>query len=218
MQQIAFNLTPVNSYNPQEFISSVSNREAYNKIKNWENEWGILPYRYALLIYGPKSSGKTYLAKIWQSLSGAFLIDNNHAFHENLLNNYSSFVIENIEDRQEEDLLHHFNSINEKQKYLLMTTSTLDLDFKLKDLSSRISSTLRLEIKQPDDELMRILLFKLFSNHSIQISNKILNFLLVNLAREFSKIIEFVGKVNQLTLVSKRSITLKLVKQVLNQI
>jgi chromosomal replication initiation ATPase DnaA len=218
MQQIAFNLTPVNSYDPKEFISSASNIDAYNKIKNWENEWGILPYRHALLVYGPKSSGKTYLARIWQSLSGAFLIDNNHVFHEDLLNNYSSFVIENIEDRQEEDLLHHFNSISEKQKYLLMTTSTLDLDFKLKDLSSRISSNLRLEIKQPDDELMKTLLFKLFSNHSIQISNKILNFLLVNLTREFSKIIEFVDKVNQLGLISKRSITLKLIKQVLNQI
>jgi chromosomal replication initiation ATPase DnaA len=218
MEQITFKLTPANSYDPQEFIHSTSNNEVYNQIKYWEKNWGIRPYRCSLLIYGPKSSGKTYLTKIWQNLSGAFLIDNNHVFHEDLLNNYSSFIMENIEDRQEEDLLHHFNSINEKQKYLLMTTSTLDLNFKLKDLSSRISSTLRLEIKQPDDELMKILLFKLFSNHSIQISNAILNFLLINLTREFNKIIEFVNRLNQFALVNKRKVTLKLVRDILNQI
>ena len=165
MQQIIFPFVTTDSYHQEEFIDSISNHEVYNKIKGWEKSWGTPPYEFSLLIYGAKSSGKTYLTKIWQNLSGAFIIKHDNIVHEDSLNDYQAFIIENIENWSEEAILHYFNLINEKQKYLLMTTSNLDLNFKLQDLLSRINSILRLEIKSPDDELIRILLFKLFSNN-----------------------------------------------------
>jgi len=216
MEQIIFPLSNLDFYHPEEFINSISNQKVYDKIKGWKKSWGTLPYQFSLLIYGPKSSGKTYITKIWQNLSGATVLKNNHIFNGSIINHYQTFIIEDIENWLEEDVLHYFNLINERQKYLLITTSNLDINFKLKDLSSRIKSIMRLELKEPDDELMKILLFKIFSNNSIQVSRMIMDFLLVNLPRQFNQIIDSIERINQFALKTKRKITIKLIKQVLD--
>ena len=59
----------------------------------------------------------------------------------------------------------------------------------LADLSSRINSVNKVEISMVDDELMRILIFKQFSNFSIVISEEVINYLVKILPREVPKIL-----------------------------
>jgi len=85
----------------------------------------------------------------------------------------------------------------------------------LADLSSRINSVNKVDISMIDDELMRILIFKQFSNFSIVISDDVINYLVKVLPREVPKILSIIGEINQSSLASKRKITIPFIKQIL---
>ncbi len=216
MQQITF-LFENNSYNHDEFIITKANQLALNTIQEWPNQtWGVSPYKSTLILRGPKSSGKTYMAKKWALLSQAHFIRSAHELTENILDHYRAFIIEDIERKwNEEKLLHHFNAINEQGKYLLITTNNLPI-FKLPDLESRIKALNIVDIHEPDDEMMSLLIFKLFSNYSITIDKDIIHYLMKNLAREFPEIIKAVQKINDYSAEHKKKITTQLVKHALD--
>lgn len=219
MQQCILPLVTSNPYHPDDFILSASNKDAYNIINQWPINWGHPPYPSSVLLYGPKSSGKTYLTKIWQNLSDAYLLSNNQLLHGELVNQYKAFIIEDVETWSEANVLYYFNLINEingSSKYLLITTSNLSDKFKLADIKSRINSIFRLEMGPPDDELIKTLIFKLFSINSVKISNQVLNFLLLNLPRQFNEVTRLVGRINWFSLTYKRKVTVPLIKEVIN--
>ena len=213
--QYIFPFNNSSKYHPEEFIVSESNALAYNALQNWQNSFGVNPYKHTLLIKGPASSGKTYLTKIWQNLSNAYVIKDIF-FDDKILANHDAFIIEDIENWQETALLHLFNLINEKQKYLLLTSNNKGKNFTLPDLSSRINSVLNVILYPPDDELIKILIFKYFATSSVTISQIVIDFLLVNLPREYNKILEILEYINNFALTSKRKITIPLVKEALS--
>jgi chromosomal replication initiation ATPase DnaA len=215
-QQITFPLAADKKSNhPDEFIESTSNTVAYNIIKNWPASWGVEPYPRSLLISGPASSGKTCLANIWAKKSGALLIKKSHLLTENIINHHDGFIIENINDGWDPKLLlHHFNIINEHKKYLLLTKSG-DVTFDLPDLVSRLKSVNNIAITQPDDELVKILIFKLFSGYSVVVGAEVINYMLKVIPREFGKITHYTSLINDLALKTKRKISIPLVKEVL---
>jgi chromosomal replication initiation ATPase DnaA len=205
-------------YNIDDFIVSSSNQEAYNKIVNWSFSWGVSPYPFALLLYGASGSGKSFLTKIWQNLTGACVL-NGFAGQKSLeiLNNYKAFVIEDIEGLQADYILHYFNFFHEEKKYVLFTTCNLVNNFSLADLDSRIASLLRIQIYNPDDDLLRMFVFKHLSSHSLTVSEAVLNFLLLHLPRRFDKIVEILDKINESSLVYKRALTVPFVKAILQK-
>ncbi len=216
-QQYVLPLFGNDQYILDNFINSPSNQVAYNSIKNWSVTWGSKPYELTVLLYGPSSSGKTYLSKIWQNLSNAFFIkkDSDILSVEHIMQ-YNAFIMEDIEFWHERNVLHCFNLISECRKYLLMTTGSLANNFALQDLLSRVNSVLRLEIKQPDDELMSKLIFKYFSDQSVKVSDCVTKYLLINLPRQFDQMTKLLGTITHYALVHKRPITISLIKYVLN--
>ncbi len=213
--QFIFPLNILQKYHLEEFIVSESNALAYNALQNWQNSFGVNPYQFTLLIKGPASSGKTYLTKIWQNVSNAYVIKDIF-FDDQILANYNAFIIDDIENWQETALLHLFNLINEKQKYLLLISHNKGKNFILPDLSSRINAVLHVLLYPPDDELINILIFKHFATSSVTISQVVIDFLLVNLPREYKKILEILEYINHFALTSKRKITVPLVKEALS--
>lgn len=215
-QQYILPLFVNNTYHLDDFINSTSNQAAYDSIENWRTVWGSKPYESTLLLYGPRSSGKTYIAKLWQNSSSAFLIkQDSNILSDEAIREYNAFIIEDIELWDEVDVLHYFNLINEYKKYLLITTGTAYNNFVLPDLSSRLNSLMRVEIGQPDDELMKKLIFKHFSDNAIQVPEHILKYLLLNLPRQFDQTMELLKDVTNAALIHKRAVTIALIKQVL---
>lgn len=215
MQQIAFSFTGSDAYDSDEFIESNSNSLACSAIDNWQDYWGVEPYPRALIIQGPKVSGKTFLAKRWAKNTDALFIKKMHEVTENILSEHQSFIVEDFDSSwNEEKFLHIFNLLSENQKYLLVTCRMLP-EIKLPDLSSRMKSVNLINIQQPDDNMMQMLIFKLFSNYSVVISNEVVNFLIKVLPREFPAIVESVNVINDFALENKRKITIPIVKQAL---
>lgn len=215
MQQIAFSFASSDAHDSDEFIESSSNSLACRAIDNWQDYWGVDPYPRALIIQGPKASGKTFLAKKWARNTNALFIKKMHEITENILAHHQSFIIEDFDSSwNEERFLHIFNLLLENQKYLLVTCKSFP-EIKLPDLSSRIKSVNLINIQQPDDEMMQMLIFKLFSNYSVVISSEVVSFLVKVLPREFPAIVESVKIINDFALENKRKITIPVVKQAL---
>ena len=63
-----------------------------------------------------------------------------------------------------------------------------------------------------DDELMRVLIFKQFSNLSILINDDVINYLVKILPREFPKILSVIRDINKNSLENKKKITVPFIK------
>jgi chromosomal replication initiation ATPase DnaA len=97
--------------------------------------------------------------------------------------------------------------------------SSIDIntyDFKFKDLYSRLREFFYLEIKEPDDEMCKMLMVKLFSDKQIIIKNKeIFDFIFKRLSRTYLDIYIFVEKLDRLSLEKKRQLTIPLIKEII---
>ena len=87
--------------------------------------------------------------------------------------------------------------------------------FNLKDLKSRAKNSLVAKIEDPDDQLIKVLLAKNFSDRQIKIDNKLIEFAVKRITRSYGKIFEFIYKIDEISLKMKKSIDLKTVKKVL---
>lgn len=217
MKQSAFLFNSTDLYDANEFIESSSNKLACTAINNWPNDWGVMPYMRVLIIKGPRLSGKTFLSKKWARKSRAVFIDKSWEINESILHEYSSFVVDGFDETwNEEKMLHHFNTIHENGKHLLITTTKIP-EIKLSDLRSRIKSSNVININMPDDDLMSMLIFKLFSNYSVLVSQEVIKYLVKIVPREFPEIICAVKRINEFALENQRKITLHLVKESLGK-
>ncbi|MFK7967957.1 MAG: hypothetical protein AB8B68_02185 [Rickettsiaceae bacterium] len=215
MQQTTFSLINETSGHFNDFIESSSNHLAYKYINSWPNSFGVLPYAKTLIIKGPKSSGKSFLANLWAKKTGALFLKKNYKLTTSILDHHQAFIIDGFDSSwHEEDVLHYFNILHENNKYLLITLTNLP-KIELADLSSRINSVNKIDILMVDDELMRILIFKQFSNLSLLINDDVINYLVKILPREFPKILSVISDINKNSLENKKKITVPFIKSLI---
>jgi chromosomal replication initiation ATPase DnaA len=110
-----------------------------------------------------------------------------------------------------------FNLIEQDNKYLIVTSAIpiVNIEFKLADLKSRAKYFLLNNIEKPDDELMFALIVKNLSDRQISLDKKLINFVVKRIDRSYSKIFDFIYKIDELSLKKKKSIDLKIIKEVL---
>ena len=93
----------------------------------------------------------------------------------------------------------------------------VDIDFKLPDLKSRTKSFLLYSLEKPDDELMFALILKNLSDRQISIDKKLIIYIIKRIDRSYSKIFYFIYKIDEMSLKKKKSIDLKMIKEVLGE-
>ena len=91
------------------------------------------------------------------------------------------------------------------------------IDFKLKDLKSRISSFIFIGIDLPTDELLQVIISKSFSDKQINLNPKISDYIIKNVERSYDKIFKFLKDIDDLSLSSGKSININLIKKVLDK-
>ena len=90
------------------------------------------------------------------------------------------------------------------------------LNFSLPDLVSRLKNCIIANIEQPDDDLIYAIILKSFSDRQIKLDNKIVDYIIKRIARSYSKMHEFIYKIDELSLKKRKSINFKIIKEIIS--
>ena len=222
MEQLEFEfLKDTENYSLDNFILFSSNDEAFCFLNNNKNIVGLI------FLIGEKKSGKTYLANIWKNNVNAKFIDyksmlklNNEEFNSFLINkieNYENYIIDdiNLNKFDEMKFFHLLNIINLKKCNLLVTT-TQNVNkhkFELKDLKSRINSSIKLKIGKLTEEIKYIFFLKLFSDKQIILKPKTAKYIFKYSPNNYEGIYNFVNKVINIAKNKKNKISIQFFKR-----
>ncbi len=200
-----------------DFYVSKSNKTAFSLIDNWP-KWE----KKYINISGEKFSGKSHLIDIFLARNKGYKIYAKNLSNEHLgaIKMYKNIIIEDLDENVNEKLLYSLiNLIDLENKYLIIT-SKLPLNkirFKLEDLLSRLKNFILSNISNPDDELMFALILKNLSDRQISLDKKLINYIIKRIDRSYSKISEFIYKIDEMSLKKKKPIDFKIIKNVLGE-
>ena len=205
------------NFKDQDFFISNSNKHIFNLLDAWP-KWE----KNFLNIIGEKFSGKTHIINIFLEKFKGIKISSKKLDNEFLkkIKIYQNIVLEDLDEMVDENLLFTFlNIIDQDNKYLIITTKKpiTNMEFKLKDLKSRSSNFLLLNIEKPDDELIFALILKNLSDRQISIEKKLIDYVIKRIDRSYSKIFDFIYKIDEISLKKKKSIDLKIIKEALGE-
>ncbi len=213
--QLLLNLDVNQNFNSDDFYVSKSNFYAYKLIEKWP-KWE----KNILNIYGEASSGKTHLANIFNKKHKAKKITEKELTDESLkeLKIFENIILDDFNNFTEERILYSlFNLVDSDNKYLLINSykAINEINFKLKDLESRSKNCLFAKIENPDDDLIFALIIKSFSDRQITIERKLIEYIIKRIDRSYSKISEFIYKVDELSLKKRKAIDIKTIKEII---
>jgi len=215
LNQLLFSFNQKQNFNYDDFYVSESNYFAFKLIENWP-KWE----KNIVNICGEKYSGKSHLCNIFIKKNKAIKL-NETEINTDLLKEiklHQNIVIDNFRNEGDENLLYSlFNLVDQDNKFLLINSEVPinEINFKLKDLISRSKNCLFAKIQKPDDDLMFALILKNFSDKQITIDKKIIDFIVKRIDRSYSKILEFIYKIDELSLKKKKPINIKTIKELL---
>ena len=200
-----------------DFVISKSNKHIFEFLDLWP-KWE----KNFINIIGEKLSGKTHLTDIFIKKHKGVKIEAKFLNNDHLkkIKVYQNIILENLTLDVDEKLLYSLlNSIDQDNKYIIITSSIpiVYIDFKLNDLKSRTKSFLLLNIEKPDDELIFAIILKNLSDRQILLDKKLINYIIKRIERSYSKIHDFIYKIDQLSLKKKKSIDLNIIKEVLGE-
>ena len=216
MSQLIFKFPFKTNYIKQDFFVSSSNFEAYKLIESWPN-W---PDK-SINVHGPSGCGKTHLSKILANQMQTIFINSKNFNEETIVKNklFKCLIIDNFNNNINEKLLYSMlNHLKQIDKYVLINSlkPINHYEIKLKDLKSRLEGFIKIGISLPTDELLKVVILKIFSEKQIKISEKNVEYIIKNIERTYDKILKFTKEIDNLSLSTGKVININLIKKVLN--
>ena len=205
------------NFTDDDFYVSKSNKHIFlllNKWPKWEKNF--------LNIIGEKFSGKSHLSNIFIRKFKGIKLKSNLLKNDDLakIKIHENIILEDLDENVDEKLLFSLlNIVDLDNKYIIVTSNIpiVDIKFSLKDLKSRAKNFLLQNIEKPDDNLIFALIIKNLSDRQISIDKKLIDFIIKRIHRSYSKIFDFIYKVDELSLKKKKPIDLKIIKEVLGE-
>ena len=205
------------NFKVDDFYISKSNKHIFDFLNGWP-KWE----KNFVNISGEKFSGKTHLINIFLKKFKGIKIEANllkdNDFKKVKIS--QNIVLENLSKMINENLFFTLcNIVEQDNKYLIVTSesSIVNIDFKLNDLKSRSKNFLLQSIDKPDDELLYALILKNLSDRQISIDRKLISYIIKRIDRSYGKIVDFIYKIDEVSLKKKKSINLSTIKEVLGE-
>ena len=187
-----------------DFYVSKSNVRVFDLIKNWSKK-----NEKFLNIIGDKFSGKSHLINIFLEQNKALKIEANDLSDELLKKTkfYQDIILEDLNDKINENLFYSLiNIVESENKHLIVTSKIpiVNMNFNLLDLKSRSKNFFLTKIDNPDDDLMFALILKNLSDRQISVDKKLIDYIIKRIDRSYSKISDFIYKIDQMSLKKKK--------------
>ena len=205
------------NFKNEDYYLSKSNKHVFDYLNIWP-KWE----KNFVNIIGEKFSGKTHLINIFLQKNKGIKFEGKSLRNDDLkrVKIYENIMIENLSSDTDEKLLYSlFNLVEQDNKFIIVTSikPIVDITFYLKDLRSRTKNFILLNIEKPDDELIFGIILKNLSDRQISLDDKFIEFIIKRIERSYSKIHDFIYKIDQLSLKKKKSIDFKIIKEVLGE-
>ena len=221
-RQLPFDFTPRTALGLDDFMVVPGNADAVAWLDRWP-EWpdGMLA------IFGPPGCGKTHLAHVWQSMTGAHIyqatdMDEQSAFDWiRRADNPPRLIVEGADGGVDEAALFHlYNMVVQARGNLLLTGQSAPARWTvaLPDLVSRLGAMTTVELAPPDDDLFTALLIKQFADRQLTVAADVVTYLVVRLERSFHMARQIVHELDRAALAGQREITKPLARQVLQEL
>ena len=205
------------NFQDNDFYVSNSNKHIFSMLNQWP-KWE----KNFLNISGEKFSGKTHLVNIFQKKFKGVKFNANLFTNNDLkkIKIYENIILEDIDRDIDEKLIYSLlNIVDLSNKFIIVTSAVpiVNINFSLPDLKSRTKNFLLLNIEKPDDELMFALILKNLSDRQITLDKKLINFITKRVERSYSKIFDFIYKIDKISLKKKKSIDFKIINEALEE-
>ena len=217
LNQLLLDFDYEQKFSDDDFYVSKSNFYTFELIHKWP-KWE----KNFLNISGEKFSGKTHLVNIFLKKFNGIRFESTSLNDENLklIKPYENIVLEDLNLGVNEKLIYTLlNIIDQDNKFLIITSCKpmAEIGFELEDLRSRTKNCLLAKIEKPDDELMFALILKNLSDRQITLDKKLIDFIIKKIERSYSKIFEFIYKIDEISLKKKKSIDFKIINEALEE-
>ena len=217
LNQLIIKLDYENNFKDNDFYVSKSNKHIFDLLFNWP-KWD----KNFLNISGERYSGKTHLVKIFLKKFQGIILNADTLSNSDIKNVkiYQNIILDDLSNKINEELFYSLINIIEQDNKFLIVTSRLpivNLNFSLKDLNSRAKSFLLYNVEKPDDDMMFAIILKNLSDKQISLDKKLIDFIIKRIDRSYSKIFDFIYKVDELSLKKKKPIDIKIIKEILGE-
>ncbi len=214
LKQLFFNFSNQQGQN-LNIITSPHNEKVYNLLFKGDRQF-ISPF---VLIVGQKYSGKTLLLNNFCNSTDsckALSLQSLKGFATNY-QYYTLDNLQNINQENEEDLFHFLNHVIANKKYVVIASDKHidDINFKTKDVYSRIKSSLMFYIEKPKEEIMRQIFASMCYNLGFIIDSKTIDYIFKNINTDFKTLGDFAHKMYSSKMAMNRQVTLPFVKELL---
>ena len=198
-----------------DFYVSKSNSQVFNFIKDWTKH-----NEKFLNIIGDEFSGKSHIINIFLEKNKALKIETKNLNDDFLKRTkfYDNLILEDLTSKVDEKLFYSLINIVDSENKKLIITSRIpivNINFNLEDLKSRSKNFFLTKIENPDDDLLFALILKNLSDRQISIDKKLIDYIIKRIDRSYSKISNFIYKIDQISLKKKRAIDFKIIKEAL---
>ncbi len=217
--QLTFDLRSKPALGRAAFFVAPSNATAVQRLEEWPN-W---PQRN-LVLTGPRGAGKTHLAHVWASESGARLCRGADLVRQPLadLAAHGRIVVDDAaavagHPAREAALFHLYNLAHDDGAHLLLTATLPPARWgiALADLASRLQTISLVALEAPDDALLSALLLKLFSDRQIAVGPQLIPYLVARIERSAAAAQDVVDRLDHAALSRHRPLTRRLAAEVL---
>ncbi|MBV1834223.1 P-loop NTPase family protein [Novacetimonas pomaceti] len=171
-----------------------------------------------LALWGARGCGKTHLLEIWASEHDAVLLSGPDLTRDDVARLFgaqrrSGIMAIALDDAQgcadERAVLHLLNGAREHGMALALAGRAAPARWPvtLADLQSRLRATMAVEMRQPEDTLLRIVLLRLLAERQIVVAHPVLEWLLRRLPRTAAAMVEVARRLDHAALATGRPVT-----------
>lgn len=201
--QLPLDLPPRAAQGREDFIVSDANALAVAQVEDWR-AW---PQRKLVLV-GPEASGKTHLAHVWATMSGAQIIAAAALPQADIpALTKTPVAVEDAEriagDRAAEEALFHLHNLLLAEGGTLLMTARIPphrWPLTLPDLKSRAEATATATLQPPDDALLAAVLEKLIADRQLTVAPGLVPYLVDRMERSFAAARDIVERLDRATL------------------